>query len=93
MNVPRTVTPPGEPVTVIVYGPRATLATTNIPEKLPPVEPEIAQLDVPTGVPDIEQVVADALRDPLTLTIDAVGPEDGIIMIAVTVKVAWALMK
>lgn len=69
------------------------MATTKRPEKLPPVEPEMVQLDVLTGEPDIEQVVADALRKPVTLTIDAAGPEAGMMVIAVTVKVACHLMK
>jgi hypothetical protein len=90
VNVVCTWTPP--PVTVIVYGPGSTVATTKLPVKLPPVD-IITQLDVLTGEPDIEQVVAVELSDPVTLTVDPRAAVVGFTLIAVTVNVVWAFMK
>jgi hypothetical protein len=72
--------------TVIVYGPGEIFDTRKLPVKLPPVEPEITQLLVLTGEPDIEQVVAVPLSDPLTAIIEPRSAWDGLIEIAVTVK-------
>jgi hypothetical protein len=74
-------------VTVIVYGPGPTFLTMKLPVKLPPAEPATAQLGVPTGVPEMVQVVAVELIDPLTLMIDPFTAVDGDMLMAVTVKV------
>lgn len=105
---------PDEPVTRTVYGPGPTVPTTKLPVKLPPVEPEMTQLDPPNRgavivvmltlvVRDVvvlvvvgavnEQPVSLALSEPVTLTIVPCGPVVGLIVIAVTTKVVWALMK
>ena len=83
-------TPEGFPVTRTVYGPGATLATTKLPLKLPPMEPMITQLLVPVTVPDIVQVVSPPPTEPFTLTVRPLAPEDGVIEMAVMVNVARA---
>jgi hypothetical protein len=49
----------------------------KLPVKLPPAAPVTTQLGEPTGVPDIVQVVAVELSEPLTLTVDPFTPEGG----------------
>ena len=90
VNVASTKTPEGLPVTRTVYGPGATLATTKLPVKLPPVEPEITQLFVPVTVPVIVQVVSLPPSEPFTKTVVARGPVVGLIVIAVIVNAASA---
>jgi hypothetical protein len=83
----------GLPVAVIVYAAEtATLATRNDAYKVPP---EIEQLVVPTGVPDIEQLVSAVEKpDPATSTDVPTGAEVGLSVIdegaPLTVKLAEA---
>jgi len=83
--------PLGLPVAVIVYVPE-TPATTNDAYKVPL---EIEQLEVPTGLPDNEQLVSAVEKsDPATSTDAPTAPELGLSVIdgdaPLTVKLAEA---
>ena len=84
--------PTGLPVTVIMDAPEpASLATTNDADKAPP---EIEQLEVPTGLPDNEQLVSAVEKSNPDTSIDAPTGAVGLSVIdggaPLTVKLADA---